>query len=36
MLPGRQVINRLVTEQIGVLIIGKNDGWKQEINIGRA
>lgn len=31
----RQVINELVSQKIGNLVIGKNDGWKQEIKIGK-
>ncbi len=31
----RRTIDRLLEEQIGTLVIGKNDGWKQEINIGK-
>jgi len=31
----RRIIDMLVREGIGVLIIGKNDGWKQQITIGR-
>jgi putative transposase len=31
----RLIVNILDTNQIGILIIGKNDNWKQEINIGR-
>jgi len=31
----RQIIDRLVDEGIGILVIGKNKNWKQEINIGR-
>jgi putative transposase len=31
----RRVIDLLVREGIGVLVIGKNDGWKQEANMGR-
>jgi putative transposase len=31
----KQVIDVLVKEEIGVLCIGKNDGWKQEANMGR-
>jgi putative transposase len=31
----RRIIEILVQEGIGVLIIGKNDGWKQEISIGK-
>ena len=30
----RRIINILVEEGIGTLVIGKNDGWKQEISIG--
>lgn len=30
----RAVVNLLVRERIGNLVIGKNDGWKTEINIG--
>ena len=31
----RQIIDHLVTEKIGMLVIGKNNNWKQKINIGR-
>jgi putative transposase len=31
----RHIIDLLVAEEIGVLVIGKNDGWKQEIDMGR-
>ncbi len=31
----RQIVDHLVSEGIGVLVIGKNKNWKQEINIGR-
>jgi putative transposase len=31
----RRIIDLLVREGIGTLIIGKNDGWKQEISIGK-
>ena len=31
----RQIIDRLVQEEIGVLCIGKNDSWKQKANLGR-
>ena len=31
----RHIIDLLVAEGIGVLIIGKNNGWKQKINIGK-
>jgi putative transposase len=30
----RWIINHLVTQGIGRLVIGKNDQWKQEINLG--
>jgi putative transposase len=30
-----QIIDLLVREGIGVLCIGKNDGWKQEANMGK-
>lgn len=30
----RKIINHLVTKEIRTLVIGKNEGWKQEINIG--
>jgi len=30
----RLVINQLVQEGIGTLVIGKNDAWKQEVNMG--
>ena len=30
------IIQLLVNEGIGTLIIGKNDGWKQAVNLGRA
>lgn len=30
----RWIINHLVTQGIGTLVIGKNDQWKQEINLG--
>jgi putative transposase len=29
------IITKLVENQIGTLVIGKNDGWKQESNIGK-
>jgi len=29
------IINLLVKEGIGVLVIGKNDGWKQEVSLGK-
>lgn len=31
----RRVVNRLVANKIGLLVIGKNDGWKQSIGIGK-
>ena len=31
----RQVVDRLIVDRIGLLVIGKNDGWKQEIGIGK-
>jgi IS605 OrfB family transposase len=31
----KQIIDLLVKEGIGTLIIGKNDGWKQEVNLGK-
>ena len=30
----RYIVNQLVNQSINTLIIGKNDGWKQETNIG--
>ena len=34
-LASRRVIDLLQREGIGTLVIGKNDGWKQEINLGK-
>jgi len=31
----RYVVNHLVTNSINTLVIGKNNGWKQEANIGK-
>jgi putative transposase len=31
----RHIIDLLVKEKIGVLVIGKNDGWKQEVEMGK-
>lgn len=31
----RAIINLLVQEGIGTVVIGKNDGWKQEVNMGK-
>ena len=30
----RYIVNHLVSHSINTLVIGKNDGWKQETNIG--
>lgn len=30
----KQLVDRLVAEGIGTLVIGKNDSWKQEANLG--
>jgi putative transposase len=30
-----RIVDLLVKEGIGVLCIGKNDAWKQEINLGK-
>ncbi len=34
-LASRYLIDLLVREGIGQLVIGKNDGWKQEVNLGK-
>ena len=31
----KYIVNQLVSQSINTLIIGKNDGWKQETNIGK-
>ena len=31
----RRIIDSLIEHNIGTLIIGKNDGWKQDINLGK-
>ena len=31
----KRIIDLLVREGIGTLVIGKNDGWKQQIQLGR-
>jgi putative transposase len=31
----RQIIDLLIAEGIGTLVIGKNPNWKQEVNIGK-
>ncbi|HLG65981.1 MAG TPA: transposase [Ktedonosporobacter sp.] len=31
----KRIIDLLVKEEIGTLVIGKNDGWKQEANMGK-
>jgi hypothetical protein len=33
MYQSKQIIDMLVKESIGTLVIGKNDGWKQNIKI---
>src|SRR6266487_1711520 len=30
----KQIIDLLINEEIGTLVIGKNDGWKQDVNMG--
>ena len=31
----RYLVNLLVDQEITTLVIGKNDGWKQEVNLGK-
>jgi putative transposase len=31
----RRIVDHLVRQHIGTLIIGKNDGWKQEVQLGK-
>jgi putative transposase len=31
----KRIVDLLIKEQIGMLVIGKNQGWKQEIGIGK-
>ncbi|NCS11574.1 MAG: IS200/IS605 family element transposase accessory protein TnpB, partial [Microcystis aeruginosa G13-09] len=31
----RYLVNLLVEQEITTLVIGKNDGWKQEVNLGK-
>lgn len=31
----RYIVNHLVSKFINTIVIGKNDGWKQEANIGK-
>jgi transposase len=31
----RRIVEWLVTQRIGILVIGKNDGWKQAIRLGK-
>lgn len=31
----RQIVDVLVQHRIGTLVIGKNDGWKQQVNMGK-
>jgi putative transposase len=33
-LASRRIIEKLIAHRIGILVIGKNDGWKQNINFG--
>src|SRR5262249_12898730 len=33
-LASRRIVDVLIEHHIGTLVIGKNDGWKQEINLG--
>jgi hypothetical protein len=28
------MVNWLVAQRIGTLVIGKNDGWKQQVQLG--
>ena len=30
----RLIVNQLVSDSVGTLIVGKNDGWKQDTNMG--
>jgi IS605 OrfB family transposase len=30
----RKIINHLISNDIGILVIGYNEGWKQEVNLG--
>lgn len=31
----RRIIDILIAHRIGTLVIGKNDGWKQQVNLGK-
>lgn len=31
----RRIVDKLVSERIGVLVIGRNPEWKQEVNLGK-
>jgi putative transposase len=31
----RRIVDHLVQQRIGTLVIGKNDGWKQEVRLGK-
>jgi putative transposase len=31
----RRLVDRLVTHRVGTLVVGKNDGWKQAIGLGK-
>jgi IS605 OrfB family transposase len=31
----RRIVDRLVTHRVGTLVMGKNDGWKQTIGLGK-
>jgi len=31
----RRIVNHLLRHQIGILVIGKNDNWKQEVTMGK-
>ena len=31
----RYIINHLIESQIGILVIGNNPNWKQDINLGK-
>lgn len=32
----RRIVDTLVANHIGVLVVGKNDNWKQKVNLGKA
>jgi putative transposase len=31
----RRIVDRLVKHRVGTLVVGKNDGWKQAIGLGK-